>query len=174
MSVELKPPTAYEAFCGTLRLRGPTLNLLFEQARVSPDREGDTIARDAFAAAIVSVLQGALRSHSTSLGAPKDLWKRAGPRLAGFSVGQVLTAALDNARHFEEWDVEKAAALQQRRSVKILSAVLGIPLKKGAKHAPFRGSVCWAVLETLSNGGDYRAVEALVREFAAALERTGT
>lgn len=169
MSVELAPATKYEEFCRSLRSRGPTLNLLFEQARVSPEREGDTILRDTFAGAIVSVLHGMLSEYWLSSSGTKDRWKRAGTSVAGYSIGQILTAALDNFRHFEQWDCEKPADLLKRRSVKVLCAVLGLDGKKTSKHPPFRGNVCWPALEALSRGG-YGTLEALAREFAGALE----
>lgn len=134
MAVEIEAPptpTPYEAFCQTLRSRGPTLNLLYEHARVSPEREGDTIVRDAFASAIIAVLHGMLRDYWVSLGAKKHSWKHAGPRIDGCSIGQVLSEAKDKTPH-----------------------------KK------------WAVLETLSGGSGYGALEALVREFAAELQNS--
>lgn len=141
---------AYHAFCRMLRSRGPTLNMLFEQARISPEREGDTVLRDAFAGALVSVLHG----------------MHAGPAIRGCSVAQILAAALDNLRHFEQWDSEKTAIMLQHRSVRVLCA-LGIPLKKNSKHPPFHGNVYWAVLEAFGTGAGYGSIEALVREFAA-------
>lgn len=171
MSVELAAPASpYEHFCSTLRSRGPTLNLLFEQARVSPEREGDTIVRDAFAAALVTVLHGMLRELWASLGGTKTSWKGAGPLVNGLSIGQILAAAVDNSRRFEEWDREKVPELLAHRSVRVLCVILAISVKKAPKHPPFRGSVCWAILEALGGGGDYRAIEALVREYAANLQ----
>lgn len=160
----------YEAFCNALRSRGPTLNLLFEQARISPEREGDTVLRDAFAGALIGVLAGMLEQYWLCLSGTKYEWKRMGALLGGYSIAQILSAGLDNSRHFEDWDKEKTAAFLQHRSVKVLSAVLGIPVKKTSKHAPFRGNVSWALLETLSAGGGYRSIESLVREFAASLQ----
>lgn len=159
----------YDIFCSVLRSRGPTLNLLFEQARISPEREGDTILRDAFAGALVTVLHGMLHKYWLSLNGTKDEWKHAGAPAGRWSVAQLLSAALDNLRHFEEWDSEKGASMIQRRSVRVLCAALTIQLEKTSKRAPFRGNVCWAVLEALSEGGGYGPVEALVRDFAAAL-----
>lgn len=164
-AVETAAP-AYESFCGLLRARGPTLNLLFEQARMASEREGDAIMRDAFAGALIWGLHGMLRQYWQTAGASKAEWRRAGPLVAGYSVGQILAAALDNLRHFEDWDNEKSGALLQRRSVRVLCAVLALPVKKSAKHPPFRGNVSWAVLGGLSNGTDYGAIEKLVREFA--------
>ncbi|HET9095388.1 MAG TPA: hypothetical protein VFN37_01895 [Candidatus Baltobacteraceae bacterium] len=163
--------SAYDTFCAALRARGPTLNLLFEQARVSVEREGDTIVRDAFAGAVVTVLHGMLHDYWVSQSGTKYEWKHASAPANGWSVAHVLSASLDNLRHFEEWDSEKAALMIGRRSVKVLCSALAIPFKKTSKHAPFRGNVCWAVLETLSEGGGYGAIEALVREFAAALDQ---
>lgn len=172
MSIEVEPPpSAYDAFCAALRARGPTLNLLFEQARISPEREGDTILRDAFAGALVTVLHGMLHDYWVSESGTKYEWKHTGAPASGWSVAQILSAALDNLRHFEEWDSEKAESMLGRRSVKVLCSALAIPSKKTSKHAPFRGNVCWAVLEMLSAGGGYGALEALVREFAAALHQ---
>lgn len=71
--------TPYDEFCRALRSRGPTLNLLFEQARVSPEREGDTIVRDAFACAILTVLHDMLREYWSALGGKKSEWKRLVP-----------------------------------------------------------------------------------------------
>jgi hypothetical protein len=170
VGVETAAPTPYEAFFRALRSRGPTLNLLFEQARVSPEREGDTIVRDAFASAIVTVLHDMLRDYWSSIGGTKNEWKRAGLPLNGYSVAQVLAAALDNSRYFEEWDREKMPALLRRRSVKTLCALLGIQYKKPSKNRPFCGNVCWAVLETLAGGAGYGGIEASVREFAQQLE----
>jgi|GEM_PF-6938484 len=162
-------PAAYEAFCSVLRLRGPTLNLLFEQARISPEREGDGVVRDAFAGAIVTVLHDMLRVYWQAKDGSKADWKHAGPKIKGFSAGQIVAAALDNLRHFEEWDSQKLATLPQMRSLKVLCAVLDIPLKKSAKRMPFRGNVCWPVLDALSAGEGYGRIDALVREFASAL-----
>ncbi len=170
MSVDVEAPaTTYDSFCRALRLRGPILNMLFEQARVSPEREGDTILRDAFAGALVTVLHDMLRAYWTSLGGTKSEWKHAGPLMNGWSVAYVLSAALDNLRHFEEWDAQRRAEFVQRRQVKLLCSALGIELKKTSKQMPFRGNVCWAVLEALSAGGGYGPIEAAVREYAAAL-----
>jgi hypothetical protein len=161
----------HETFSNVLRLRGPTLNLLFEQARISPEREGDTVVRDAFAGAIVTVLHDMLRRYWAAQSGSKAQWKHAGPKRNGCSVPQILAAALDNFRHFEEWDAEKPATLAQLRSVKVLCAALDIPLKKTAKHMPFRGNICWFVLDVLSAGEGYGHIDALVREFALALKR---
>lgn len=157
---------AYESFCGLLRSRGPTLNLLFEQARMASEREGDTVMRDAFAGALIWALHGMLRQYWETAGASKAEWRRAGPLITGYSVGQILSAALDNVRHFEDWDTEKSAALLDRRNVRILCMVLGLPAKKSAKHPPFRGNVSWALLGALSQSTGYGAIESLVREFA--------
>lgn len=173
MSVELEAPaTPYEEFYRVLRARGPTLNLLFEQARVSPEREGDTILRDAFAGAVISVLYGMLRAYWLSIGGTKWQWRCSGPTVGGYSIGQILAAALDNARHFEDWDSEKAATIVQLRSVRVLSAVLALELKKNSKRLPFRGNVSWAILGALTRAEGYRALETLVREFAQALPVT--
>jgi hypothetical protein len=144
--------------------------MLFEQARVSPEREGDTVLRDAFAGALITVLHDMLRDYWVSVGATKSEWKHAGPRINGCSVAHVLSAALENLRHFEEWDCERRSVFLERRSVKVLCTALSIPLKKTSKHVPFRGNVCWAVLEALGGSGGYGAIEALVREFAASLQ----
>lgn len=170
MIVQEQPtPAAYEVFCNTLRSRGPTLNLLFEQARISPEREGDGVVRDAFAGAIVTVLHDMLRAYWEAQDGTKAEWKHVGPKMNGCSIPQIIAAALDNLRHFEEWDSEKPATLAQLRSVKVLCAVLDIPLKKSAKRVPFRGNMCWLVLEHLSSGGGYGRIDALVRDFATAL-----
>jgi hypothetical protein len=162
--------TPHGAFCDALRLRGPTMNLLFEQARISPDREGDTIVRDAFAGTIVTVLHDMLRAYWQAQNGSKAEWKHVGPKVNGCSIPQILAASLDNFRHFEEWDSEKAATLTQLRSVRILTAALDIPVKKSAKRAPLRGNVCWSVLDALSAGAGYARIYALVREFANALD----
>lgn len=159
-----------EAFGDALRLRGPTLNLLFEQARVSFEREGDTIVRDAFAGAIVTVLHDMLRGFWLEQDGSKADWKHLGAKLNGCSVPQILAAALDNLRYFEDWDSEKPATLAQLRSVKVLSSALDIPLKKSGKRKPFRGNACWQVLEALSGGGGYARLDLLTREFASALD----
>lgn len=80
-------------------------------------------------------------------------------------------AWFDNARHFEEWDAQKAATMLQRHSVKVLCAALAIETKKNSKHAPFRGNVCWAVLEAVSAGSGYGTIEALVRQYADELQK---
>jgi hypothetical protein len=159
-----------EAFSSALRARGPTLNLLFEQARVSAGREGDTILRDAFAVAVITVLDAMMREYWYSLSGTKNEWKHAGTRINGYSIAQILAAAVDNSRCYGDWDREKPSVLVQRRSVKILCAALGIALKKNSKQRPFCGNVCWAVLETLSNGSGYGGVEMHVRAFATAME----
>ncbi len=84
----------------------------------------------------------------------------------GCSVPQILAAAVDNFRHWEDWDTEKYENVAQIRSVKVLSAALDLPIKKGGKHTPLRRNVCWLVLERLSEGGGYARIDALVREFA--------
>jgi hypothetical protein len=146
------------------------LNLLFEQARASLEREGDTILRDAFAGAIVTILHGMLRDYWTIRKAPKRRWKEGDPKIAGFSVPQIFSAAFDNLQYWREWDAEKMSALAHRRSVKILSAVLEIPLKKNAKRLPFRGNVCWSVLEALGGAAGYARIESLVRQAASELD----
>lgn len=167
MAVAIEPAApAYESFCGLLRSRGPTLNLLFEQARMASEREGDTVMRDAFAGALIWTLHGMLRQYWETTGASKAQWRRAGPLIAGYSIGQILTAALDNVRHFEDWDNEKSAVLLERRNVRVLCAALALPVKKSAKSAPFRGNVSWALLGALSQSTGYGALETLVREFA--------
>ncbi len=162
----------YETLCDSLRSRGPTLNLLFEQARIALDRESDTILRDAFAGTIFIVLHDMLRGYWRAQGGSKAAWKDAGPKFNGCSLPQVIAAAVDNFRHFEEWDAQKPAELSQLRSVRILSAVLDIPTKKSGKRPPFRGNVCWGVLETLAEGAGYTKIDALVRAYAEALTTT--
>jgi hypothetical protein len=164
----------YDLFSDALRTRGPTLNLLFEQARVSPAREGDTVVRDVFAGAIVAVLHEMVREFWVVHNARKSQWKRLGPRVAGYSVPQILAAALENFRMYERWDAAKTEEIAQERSVKILCAVLGVPLKKNAKRLPFRGNVCWSVLDTLTDGAGYARLDAMVRQFAEELEACHT
>lgn len=144
--------------------------MLFEQARVSPAREGDTIVRDVFAGAIVAVLHEMLHDFWVLHNGGKSQWKRLGPQIAGYSIPQILAAALDNFRNYERWDASKAEDPARERSIKILSSVLGAPLKKNAKRPPFRGNVCWAVLDVLTAGAGYTRLDALVREFAEQLE----
>lgn len=157
MAVELaEGASPYDDFCRTLRSRGPTLNLLFEQARVSPEREGDTILRDAFSRAIVSVLHNMLREYWTAAGGTKNQWKRSEPLQNGCSIGQIFRAALDNSGE---------------RSMKILCTAFSIPAKKHSKHSPFRsGSVCWLVLEALGEPLGYGSIEAKVRQFASQVQ----
>lgn len=163
-------PSPYDLFSDALRSRGPTLNLLFEQARISPSREGDTIVRDVFAGAIVAILHEMVKEFWLARNGSKGHWKRLGPQFGGYSVPQILAALLDNFRCSEQWDLRKAEDLAQERSVKILAAVLGIPLKKNAKRPPFRGNVCWAVLEAITAGNGYARLDAMVREFATQLD----
>ncbi len=138
------------------------------------DRESDTILRDAFAGTIAVVLYDMVRGYWRAQSGSKAEWKDAGPKIAGFSLPQILAAAVDNFHHYEEWDAQKAATLTQVRSVRILSAVLSISIKKHSKRPPFRGNVCWPVLEALANGGGYTRLDALVREFALNLQLSRT
>ena len=153
----------------SLRSRGPTLNLLFEEARFSLERDGDGVIRDAFAGTIVLVLHDMLAGYWRESGGSRAQWKRATPSFGGYSFPQVLAAALDNYRHFADWDAQKPATLAQMRSVRVLAGVLDIPVKKAAKRPAFRGNVCWAVLERLTDRGGYTRLDALVRESAQTL-----
>lgn len=159
----------YDTLCDSLRTRGPTLNLLFEQARVALDRENDTVLRDAFAGTILLVLYDMLRGYWRVQGRSKSTWKDSGPKFAGYSLPQIVAAAVDNFRHFEDWDAQKPAAVAELRSVRILSAVLNLPTKKHGKRLPIRGNVSWAVLDSLAEGGGYSKIDALVRAYAEAL-----
>jgi hypothetical protein len=170
---ELEPVTSpTQRFYDSLRGRGPSLNLLFEQARIALDREDDTILRDAFAGTIAVVLNDMLRSlHRTMRGSKSD-WKNCGPRIAGHSIAQIVGAAAENYRHYELWDVSKPDEVWSMRSARILADVLGLPAKKSRKQPPFRGNVCWAVLDTVTGGTGYTRLDALVREFAGDLSKT--
>lgn len=130
--------------------------------------------RDVFAGAIVAVLHEMLREFWVVHNARKSQWKRLGPHVAGYSVPQILSAALENFRKYEQWDAAKAEEIAEERSVKVLSAVLGLPLKKNAKRLPFRGNVCWSVLDTLTDGTGYARLDNMVREFAEQLEACHT
>ena len=174
VTIEAERATPYASLCDALRSRGPTLNLLFEQARMALDRESDTVLRDAFAGTIAVVLHDMVRGYWRAQSGSKTEWKDAGPKIAGFSLPQILAAAVDNFRHYEEWDTQKGATLTQVRSVRILAAVLGIPLKKHSKRPPFRGNVCWPVLEALASGAGYTRMDAIVREFALNLQLNRT
>lgn len=159
----------YARLCESLRSRGPTLNLLFEQARFSLERDGDGLVRDAFAGTIVLVLHEMLDAYWRDNKGSRAQWKRAHPTFRGYSVPQVLAAALDNFRYYADWDAQKPSTVAQVRSVRILTSVLQIHVKKNAKRPAFRGNVCWAVLEQLAEGGGYTRLDALVRESAQTL-----
>jgi hypothetical protein len=169
-TAQIEAPASPGAFYESLRSRGPTLNLLFEQARMSLDREDDTILRDAFAGTIVVILNDMLRGFWRAHAGSKADWKNLGQRVRGHSIAQILAAAVDNFHHFEEWDASKPDIVWDLRSTKILCDILDIPAKKTHKQPPFRGNVCWAVLDAVTAGEAYGKLDALVREFAAALE----
>lgn len=111
------------------------------------ERDEDTVLRDAFAGAIITVLHDMLRAYWVAQSASKKSWKHIAPKIAGFSIPQILEAALDNVN------------------------VLDIPMKKSAKRAPLRGSVAWPVLVALSTGGSYAQIQSLVQQVAENLEK---
>jgi hypothetical protein len=172
MTEAMPSPSAFSTFCETLRSRGPTLNLLFEQSRIALEREQDTIIRDAFAGAIVSVLHDMLREYWLAQNGSKKAWKHAEPKIGGFSVPQILEAALDNIRHFEDWEADRETSIGPVRSVRVLSSVLDVPVKKNGKRAPLRGNVAWPVLVALSSGGSYARIHALVQQVAENFEKS--
>lgn len=159
-------PSTYSAFCETLRSRGATLNLLFEQARLSLERDEDTIVRDAFGSAIIVVLHDMLRDYWIAQEASKKAWKHTEPKIGGFSIPQILEAAVDNIRHFEDWQADRNTSIAHVRSVRVLSSVLDVPVKKNAKRAPLRGNVAWGVLVALSSGSSYAQIHSLVQQVA--------
>ncbi len=163
-------PSTYTAFREALRSRGATLNLLFEQARLSLERDQDAIVRDAFASAIIFVLHDMLRDYWIAQDASKKAWKHTPPLIGGFSIPQILEAAVDNIRHFEDWEADRNMSIARIRSVRILSNVLDVPLKKSAKRVPLRGNVSWAVLVALSCGGSYAQIHSLVQQVAENIE----
>jgi hypothetical protein len=172
MTAEATKTSLHSAFCEMLRSRGPTLNLLFEQARMALERNEDTVVRDAFAGAIITVLHDMLRAYWSAQDASKKSWKHIAPKIGGFSIPQILEAALDNVRHYEDWQTDRNTSIAHVRSVRVLSNVLDVPLKKNAKRAALRGNVAWPVLVALSTGGSYAQIQSLIQQVAENLEKS--
>ena len=104
------------------------------------------------AGAIFVILNNLLIRLKLDLGASHEEWRLAAPLIKGQSVGQIVSAAAANFRHFDEWSATRMPTKEQLKSMNVLCAVLGCPVQSAKGFPTIRSNVCGAVLEHLVQG----------------------
>lgn len=119
----------------------------------------------ACAGAIMVMLQNLLMRFKNDLKATDadDDWDKCSPLIEGCSFGSVVTAAANNFRHHDEWARRDPPTEKQMKSIRVIAAVLKVPIGKNGNGHPFRRNVCPEVVEALSDGN----CEELNRKFFA-------
>jgi hypothetical protein len=122
------------------------------------------VGRDACAGALFVILNVLLQGIRTELKC-ESIWKFTATLNHGYSIGQVIEAASNNFRHYDEWTMDwvanKAFTSQQMRSVKVLA--------KALDETEFRmlsGNVCGRLLLSLSSNGNFNDFEGMIMKFA--------
>lgn len=104
------------------------------------------------AGAIFVILNNLLTRLKLDLNTSNDEWRLATPIVQGQSLGQVVSAAAANFRHFDEWAATKTPNRNQLESMNVLCAVLDCPVLSPQGFPTIRSNVCWTVLEHLVQG----------------------
>jgi hypothetical protein len=181
------------------RINQPTLDELFESMLVTSQRLqdvlqarkqgiGPSLSRDAaafheetesigdyesgssvFAGAILVVLNNLLQRLKKDLGAPEHRWKSAEPKIGGYSIGAVFSAAAANFRHYDEWARTRSINPTQSVSIEVLCAILARPVVTNG-FAAIRTNVCREVLMTVS-GGSVDRLHEVTFDYAKALSK---
>jgi hypothetical protein len=71
-----------------------------------------------------------------------DDWDECSPLIKGCSFGSVVTAAANNFRHHDEWARRDPPTEKQMKSIRVIAAVLKVPIGKNGNGHPFRRNVC--------------------------------
>lgn len=101
----------------------------------------------------IAVLQNSLFQRlKRDLNASDDEWRQTTPAFAGFSLGEIFTAAAANFRHYDEWASIKSPTTQQLASMKVLCGLLNMPVQTAQGFPTIRTNVCGSVLMLLSQG----------------------
>lgn len=122
-------------------------------------------ARKVYAGSITLIIGQALAAFRIDIDANMDDWHAAGPLTNGHSVGDILTAAGNNMRHYDEWQTTTKANKQQLSSIRAISSVLGIPMKENGDIRGFGKNICPEILEILSKK-DFLVLERRIFDFA--------
>lgn len=123
------------------------------------------------AGSIAVIVHSLLVRFKLDLNASKADWHASPPQTAGFSLGEVFTAAAANFRHYDEWAAAKKALTdQQLESMTVLCGVLGLPVLNQHGHPSIRDNVCGAVTMKVT-GGSADALHDMIFAYAKALAR---
>lgn len=120
-----------------------------------------------FAGSILVVLSNLLERFRKDLNASDDQWISVGPKVNGYSIGVIFSAAAANFRHHDEWARTQNPTLRQLPSMEVLCAILDRPLMTNG-FPTIRANVCRDILLTVSDASVDR-LHQITFEYAKAL-----
>lgn len=120
--------------------------------------------RDVYPASIV--LQGSysLGRFRDDIGCSVEAWQTCGPLFGGRSVGEILTASANGARHQDEWFKTHAPNTRQRASIQVLTDALGVWSKDD--RPIYSAGRCEEVLSLLGEGRGFEGLTKTMFAFA--------
>lgn len=101
----------------------------------------------------IAVIQNSLFHRlKADINASNEEWRQAGLIYAGFSIGEIFSAAAANFRHYDEWASAKSPSTQQLVSMRVLCGLLNMPVETAQGLPTIRTNVCGRALMQLSQG----------------------
>jgi hypothetical protein len=144
-----------------------TFDLAAYEATVRPSMSSDEVGALEFghrtcAGFVVLALSGLLQQFRADIEASPDDWHKSEPLYQGFSFGQIIIAAANGVRHVDEWEAARVPNERQRASMQVLESALSLEAMSrfGVRDIPA------AVLNVLSNGGDFERLATSIFAFA--------
>lgn len=122
------------------------------------------------AGSIAVILNSLFQRLKADINASGEEWHQAGPTYAGFSVGEIFSAAAANFRHYDEWASAHSPTPLQLKSMNVLCALFNKPVQKDKGFPTIRTNVCGTVLMQLS-GGSIQELHQLTVGFAKSLAK---
>lgn len=132
---------------------GPSLSRNPKEYHEATDSIVEAELVSATLAGTIAVIQHNLLVRlKLDLNASEDEWRKTPPAFGGYSLGEIFSAAAANFRHYDEWASTKSPTAQQLASMKVLCALLNIPVLTAHGDPSIRSNVCGKVLMLLSRG----------------------
>ena len=112
----------------------------------------------ACAGAIMVVLSNMLLRYKEDLKATNPKWEGIGPQFRGYSFGEVVAAAANNFRHYDEWARTQTPNAQQKKSIDVIEAALNYTVISSALVVPWRRNACADLIKVIG-GSDFSTLE---------------
>ena len=122
------------------------------------------------AGSIFVVQNNLLQRLKRDLNASDDDWHQAAPIINGSSVGEILSAAAANFRHYDEWAAAKTPSTQQEDSMKVLCCLLNMPLQTPHGLPTIRTNICGSALLQICHGSIEKLHEVVI-DYAKSLAK---